>query len=370
MTEPRQSQIRWWVLIGVLGLLRSGTLFAYDTDTKLETALREVQTASATEPAKTEKLSQKAEELSKAPEQAQARGKALEDNYRASEQAKGGLAAKAKQLTTTLQKLQRTFAEQAKTKKLTQKVEELSKALDQAQARGKALEENHRASEQAKGRLAAKARQLTTALQKLQRTYATEQTKTKKLTQKVGDLSKALEQTQARGKALEDNYRASEQAKGELAAKATKLETARRESQTTSATGQAKTKKLTRQTAEMLELVSRLRADVVVLHDAIGVSYTMLGMKEEALRAFHRALELDPNHAESHLDLARLYSEYLDDGEAAAPHFRRYVQLRPEAKNAERIKGWLMKADKELEIKKRSRSWGKGFFQGLYKIFD
>ena len=237
MTEPRQSQIRWWVLIGVLGLLRSGTLFAYDTDTKLETALREVQTASATE-----------------------------------------------------------------------------------------------------------------------------QTKTKKLTQKVGDLSKALEQAQARGKALEDNYRASEQAKGELAAKATKLETARRESQTTSATGQAKTKKLTRQTAEMLELVSRLRADVVVLHDAIGVSYTMLGMKEEALRAFHRALELDPNHAESHFDLARLYSEYLDDGEAAAPHFRRYVQLRPEAKDAERIRGWLVKAEKELKVKQEMRRWGRGFF--------
>ena len=119
MTEPRQRQIRWWVLIGVLGLLRSGTLFAYDTDTKLETALREVQTASATEQTKTKKLTQKVEELPKALAQAEARGKALEENHRASEQAKGWLAAKAKQLTTALQTLQRTLTEQAKTKKLT-----------------------------------------------------------------------------------------------------------------------------------------------------------------------------------------------------------------------------------------------------------
>ncbi len=138
MTEPRLRQIRWWVLIGVLGLLGGGMLIAYSTYTKLQTALREVQTASATEQTKTKKLTQKVEELSKALEQAQARGKALEELHRGSEQAKGGLAAKAKQLTTTLQKLQRTYAEQAKTKKLTHKVEELSKALDQAQARGKA----------------------------------------------------------------------------------------------------------------------------------------------------------------------------------------------------------------------------------------
>ncbi len=91
MIQPRQKAITWWVLIGALGLLGSGMLIAYSTSTKLETALRELQTAYAAEQAKTKKLTQEAEALVKAMEQTQARVKAVEESHRASEQAKGRL---------------------------------------------------------------------------------------------------------------------------------------------------------------------------------------------------------------------------------------------------------------------------------------
>ena len=35
----------------------------------------------------------------------------------------------------------------------------------------------------------------------------------------------------------------------------------------------------------------------------------------------------------------------------------------------ERLKGWLTKAEKELQMKAEWQGWGKGFLQGLYKIF-
>jgi regulator of sirC expression with transglutaminase-like and TPR domain len=178
-----------------------------------------------------------------------------------------------------------------------------------------------------------------------------------------------MEQTQARVKAVGESRRAAGQAKGKLEAKGTKLETALQELQTPYATEQAKTQKPTKEMAKTLELITRLRVDMVALHHAIGVRYNMMAMNEEALKAFQMAVELDPNHAESHFDLARVYIEYLDDSESAVPHFRRYVQLRPEAKDVEQIKGWLMKVEKELEIKKERRGWGKGLSQGLYKIF-
>jgi tetratricopeptide (TPR) repeat protein len=216
---------------------------------------------------------------------------------------------------------------------------------------------------------------LETALGELQTAYAAEQAETQKLTQEAEALVKAMEQAQARVKAVEGSHRAARQAKGKFEAKATKLAkdtklaTALRELQTPYATEQAKTQKPTKEMAKTPEPVSRFGADIVTSYHAIGISYNMLGMNEEAVKAFQMAVELDPNHAESHFDLARVYIEYLDDSESAVPHFRRYVQLRPEAKDVEQIKGWLMKVEKELKIKKEHRQWGKGLSQGLYKIF-
>ena len=106
------------------------------------------------------------------------------------------------------------------------------------------------------------------------------------------------------------------------------------------------------------------------MNHALGTSYSKREMNEEALKAFRLALKFDPNHAESHFDLARLYIEHFDDKEFAAPHLRRYLQLKPAAKDSERIKGWLMKAEKEFEMKKERQSWGRGFYRGLQRIFD
>ena len=78
-------------------------------------------------------------------------------------------------------------------------------------------------------------------------------------------------------------------------------------------------------------------------------------MNEEALKEFQTALELNPDHAESHFDLARIYIESSGDSASAAPHFRKYVQLRPEARDTERVKGWLMKVDFRFALGNRYR---------------
>lgn len=50
---------------------------------------------------------------------------------------------------------------------------------------------------------------------------------------------------------------------------------------------------------------------------------------ERALEAYRRAVELDPEHADAHLDLGRLLHEG-DDSEGAEPHYRRAMALRPD----------------------------------------
>ena len=161
MTEPTQRRIPRRILIGALGVLALGLLasamvIAYSTYTKLTTTLQELQRAHAAEQAKTRTLTQKADELSKALEQARAGMGALEESQKASEQEKKAsaeqrakLEGKGAMLETALQELRTAHAvEQAKTRALAQKADELSKGLEQGQARVKALEESN---EQLKG---------------------------------------------------------------------------------------------------------------------------------------------------------------------------------------------------------------------------
>ncbi|MBI2998840.1 MAG: hypothetical protein HYY46_10410, partial [Deltaproteobacteria bacterium] len=95
--------------------------------------------------------------------------------------------------------LQTAFsAEQAKTRELAQKGDELLKAMVQGQARVQALEEIQKASEQEKGKLEAKGENVETALQELQMAYGAEQAKSREITHKADELLKAVEQAQER----------------------------------------------------------------------------------------------------------------------------------------------------------------------------
>jgi Tfp pilus assembly protein PilF len=94
-------------------------------------------------------------------------------------------------------------------------------------------------------------------------------------------------------------------------------------------------------------------------------------MKEEARNAFQTALKFDPNYAEAHFELAKLYLAGFDDNRSATRHFRQYLALKPTAEDAERVKGWLLKTEKELNADKERQGWGKrGLGRGLQRIFE
>ena len=407
-SQPRQRQIVRWVLVGALLLFGGGITMAYFIYSDLEKTHQELQTAYTDQQDENNKLAQKSEELFKVVEKTQAQVKSLKKRERATEKERGKLEAKGRKLETNLNKLKPAYiAVQARTKKLTKEVEELSKALEEAEARMRDLQESQGITEQVKGKLEGKVLKLETAMKVLQKAYIAEQVKTRKLTQKAKELSRAVEQAKGRGKVpgqppaqlkamnqsqgpgkdvnqladrlkemeqvraqvdalekgreaseqekgKEESQASSEQEKGKLEAKGTKLEAALENIKKAYDAEQAKTERFIDERAEMIGLVIRLRSEMVTLHHTIGINF------EEALKAFLMALKLNPNHAESHFELARLYMEYLGDKESAVAHFRRYVRLRPEANNAERIKGWLLRTETELRAKKDQRNWGTG----------
>jgi hypothetical protein len=321
MAELKPKKIRWALLIGgvALGLLGVGGVLAYSTYTKLDLTLQGVQTAYTAEQTAAKRLAEKAEALSKAVEQAQARVKALEEGQKASEDARGKLEARNTKLETELKLLQTAYAaEQATAKILAQKAEELPRALEEAQARARSLEAGLKASDQQKSALEARSTKLETNVQALQTAYAAEQDTAKKLAQKAEELSRALELAHARMKAREEKP-----------------------------------------------------VDLTVLNYMLGTNYSKRAMNVEARNAFQTALRYDPNHAESHFELARLYLGYFDDKQAATPHLRRYLELRPAAADTERVKGWLLMIEKEVEAEKERQGWGKmEIKRGLQRIFE
>src|SRR6058998_1893576 len=309
--KPKPRKIRAAVVIGALalGLLGGGGMIAYFIHTNLDLTIQGLETAYTAEQTAAKRLVRRAQELSKTSAQAQARAKALEERQKASEAERGNLEVRNKKLATAYQGLQTAHAaEQASTKRLGQTTEELSKALQEA---SKALQE-------AQARV--KALEVSQKAVGLQKAYAAEQDTAKKLTQKAEELSKALEQAQAR------RVKAREEKPAD---------------------------------------------DLPGLNYALGMSYSKRGMKEEARNAFQMALKFDPNYAEAHFELARLYLVSFDDNRSATRHFRQYLALKPTAEDAERVKGWLMKTEKELNADKQRQGWGKmGLVGGLRRIFE
>lgn len=353
MTERNPMKVRAAVLIGAvtLGLLGAGVMIAYFYYAELAHKLQELQTGYTAEQTEGARLARKGEELSKAVEQARARVKALEAAQKASEDKRGKLEAKNTKLETAVQGLQTAkAAEQATAGRLAQRAQELSSALEQEKARVRGLEVSQKASELGKSELAAKSAKLETAIQGLQTAYAAEQATTKKLIQKAEELSKALEEVQARLKTAE--LKTGERKTGEVK------------------TGEVRTGEV--RTAERKAVrEERTGSSLADLHHALGLGYSKAGMNKEALKTFQTALLFDPNHAESHLDLARLYLGHFDDKKSATPHLRQFLMLKPESKDYERVKGWLIRVEKELTVDKERKSFGKmEINKGLHRIFD
>lgn len=69
------------------------------------------------------------------------------------------------------------------------------------------------------------------------------------------------------------------------------------------------------------------------------------GRAREAVAAYRRALDFDPDFAEIHYNLGVIYDDELQDDRKAVRHYRRYLELRPQAEDADLVKSWLMIAE-------------------------
>jgi len=81
------------------------------------------------------------------------------------------------------------------------------------------------------------------------------------------------------------------------------------------------------------------------MHYNMAGVYAREGRMREAEQEYLRALQIDPNDADSHYNLGILYDDEFKDVRRARIHYRRYLMLRPDSPDADTVKNWLMKLD-------------------------
>ncbi len=111
-------------------------------------------------------------------------------------------------------------------------------------------------------------------------------------------------------------------------------------------------KEMARTKTEQRKVVTKefkdLTAKVATLEDAqkheralyqynLGIVYAQTQRYDEAIEAYQNSLELDPKNADAHYNLGLLYERVKSQSERAAWHYRRYLELKPQAEDRDDV---------------------------------
>ena len=77
-----------------------------------------------------------------------------------------------------------------------------------------------------------------------------------------------------------------------------------------------------------------------------GIQLRKQNKYAEAAEAFRKCLRFSWAEASAHLQLGTLCEDHLDDPLQAVVHYRAYLELRPEAENAEMVHRWVERAER------------------------
>jgi tetratricopeptide (TPR) repeat protein len=95
--------------------------------------------------------------------------------------------------------------------------------------------------------------------------------------------------------------------------------------------------------------LGKLKKEVAFTHYNLGVMFYQSGNYNQSLLEYQKALEALPDDARTHYGMALIYDEHKKNKEKAIHHYRKYLEIEPNAEDAAEVKGRI--TEKELEQK-------------------
>ena len=91
----------------------------------------------------------------------------------------------------------------------------------------------------------------------------------------------------------------------------------------------------------------KLRSDTATMHYNLAVILTEQRNYPAAMLEYEKVLEIRPNDADAHYNLAIIYDDVVKNSEKALEHYRQYIQVSPDAPEAQKVRQWIK--DKEVD---------------------
>ena len=114
---------------------------------------------------------------------------------------------------------------------------------------------------------------------------------------------------------------------------------------------EAKTNEMLSKGGDMDPQDARFREELAKAHYNMGNIYFERGEYQRAVVEYYQAVDLTPNDADTHYNLAFVSGEYLGDQETALKHYQWYLYLRPNAPDTPAVKERILQAKFALRSK-------------------
>jgi len=111
--------------------------------------------------------------------------------------------------------------------------------------------------------------------------------------------------------------------------------------------------------SDATEDLSRLKKEVADMHYNMGVIFQEDNKWDEAAMEYKKVLESDPKDADAHYNLALIYDTAKNDRKQALYHYRKYIELKPEADDILKVKEYL------ADLGMKDKIWGDPYIKEI-----
>jgi len=88
-------------------------------------------------------------------------------------------------------------------------------------------------------------------------------------------------------------------------------------------------------------LETTLEKERALYYYDLGVAYTQSKLYEEAITVYEKSLKFNNINPDAHYNLALLYDNFQQDSGKALLHYKKYLELKPNADDKEEVEDWI-----------------------------